>query len=173
MGLLGRRGAARKRAHAAGWPPTRARQMQGCDPWRKSGYNPIGRSLIATSTSKSPQVPEYFRLPSRDEQRAAAAHAQHYLTLLNTHDEARADSFREGKLPGPPSPAVVSRYLKPWLLPRCHRRGDSRVSPIRAHSSRNVCQKKRVSMRGDQHRFSRRVSSHKASPCPSLGRCAG
>ncbi|MGF1466347.1 MAG: L,D-transpeptidase, partial [Sandaracinaceae bacterium] len=63
---------------------------------------------------REPQVPEYHRLPSRDEQRAALAHAERYVVLLNDDLEARAERLRAGELEGrePRSPAVVSRYLQ-------------------------------------------------------------
>jgi hypothetical protein len=62
---------------------------------------------------REPQVPEYHRLPSRDEQRAAIAHGQRYLELLNDDDERRAELLRDGRLPNePPMPAVVARYLE-------------------------------------------------------------
>lgn len=62
---------------------------------------------------REPQVPEYHRLPSRDEQRAAAAHGARYVELLNGGDPRRAESLRAGRLPNEPaSPAVVARYLE-------------------------------------------------------------
>ena len=60
---------------------------------------------------KEPQVPEWHQLPSRDDQRAAAAHAARYLELLAT-DERRAARLRAGELPGePPPPPEVARWL--------------------------------------------------------------
>ena len=62
---------------------------------------------------REPQVPEYHRLPSRDEQRAAGVHGDRYAALLNAGDERRARSLRAGQLAGEPaSPAVVARYLE-------------------------------------------------------------
>ncbi|MCA9580981.1 MAG: L,D-transpeptidase [Myxococcales bacterium] len=60
---------------------------------------------------KEPMVPEYHRPPSRDEQRAALAYAEHYLELL-AKNEKRAERFLAGEGPGgPPRPAVVHRFL--------------------------------------------------------------
>jgi hypothetical protein len=62
---------------------------------------------------REPQVPEYHRLPSRDEQRAALAHGQRYVELLNGDQERRAQQLRQGALPNEPRmPAVVARYLE-------------------------------------------------------------
>lgn len=62
---------------------------------------------------RQPQVPEYHRLPSRNEQRAAAAHGARYVELLNSGDRRRAELLRAGELPNEPrSPAVVARYLE-------------------------------------------------------------
>ncbi|HEY8431443.1 MAG TPA: L,D-transpeptidase [Sandaracinaceae bacterium] len=61
---------------------------------------------------REPQVPEYHRLPSRDEQRAALAHRDRYLELLNGGDERRARLLREGRLGEPAMPEVVARYLE-------------------------------------------------------------
>lgn len=62
---------------------------------------------------REPQVPEYHRLPSRDEQRAALAHRDRYVELLNSDQERRAEAMRAGDAPNEPrSPAVVARYLE-------------------------------------------------------------
>ncbi len=62
---------------------------------------------------REPQVPEYHRLPSRDEQRAALAHGRRYVELLNDDQERRAELLRDGRLPNePPMPTVVARYLE-------------------------------------------------------------
>lgn len=61
---------------------------------------------------KDPMTPEFHRLPSRDEQRAARAFANRYLELLEK-DEDKAARFRAEELPGQSTkrPAVVHRYL--------------------------------------------------------------
>ena len=61
---------------------------------------------------KEPMVPVYHRLPSRDDQRAAAAYAARYLELL-AQDEHRAERFRAGQLGGHEltQPAVVASFL--------------------------------------------------------------
>ncbi len=62
---------------------------------------------------REPQVPEYHRLPSRDEQRAALAHRDRYLAFLNEGQERRAQQLREGGIPNEPGmPTVVARYLE-------------------------------------------------------------
>jgi hypothetical protein len=62
---------------------------------------------------REPQVPEYHRLPSRNEQRDAIAHRNRYVELLNAGDERRAEQLRQGQLPNEPRmPAVVARYLE-------------------------------------------------------------
>jgi hypothetical protein len=62
---------------------------------------------------REPQVPEYHRLPSRDDQREAIAHRDRYVELLNSGDERRAELLRAGRLPNEPSsPDVVARYLE-------------------------------------------------------------
>jgi hypothetical protein len=61
---------------------------------------------------KEPQVPEFHQLPSRDDQRAAAAHAARYLEFLNAEDERRAARLRAGELAGEPGPPrEVGRWL--------------------------------------------------------------
>lgn len=62
---------------------------------------------------REPQVPEYHRLPSRDEQRDAIAHRDRYLELLRAGDTRRAEQLRRGGVPNEPRmPAVVARYLE-------------------------------------------------------------
>lgn len=61
---------------------------------------------------KEPQVPEYHQLPSREDQRAAAAHAARYLEFLRAEDERRAARLRAGELPNEPGPPrEVARWL--------------------------------------------------------------
>lgn len=61
---------------------------------------------------KEPQVPEWHQLPSRDDQRAAIAHATRFLEFLNADQEARAQRLRAGELAGePPPPREVARWL--------------------------------------------------------------
>jgi len=60
---------------------------------------------------KDSATPEFHRLPSRDEQRAAVTFSARYVELLAT-DERRAARFLAGELPTEPtSPTVVNRYL--------------------------------------------------------------
>lgn len=60
---------------------------------------------------KEQMVPEYHRLPSRDEQRAAQAYVDRYFELLDKNDKL-AQRFLDGKLPHQITPpAVVRRYL--------------------------------------------------------------
>lgn len=60
---------------------------------------------------KEPIVPEYHRLPSRDEQRAAMAVVDRY-NELRERNERRAQQLLAGELPNEPRPpAVVHRYL--------------------------------------------------------------
>ena len=60
---------------------------------------------------KEPKVPEYHRLPSRDEQRTAEGFAQHYLELKEKSPD-KADKLLRGELPGEaPGPSIVRRYL--------------------------------------------------------------
>jgi hypothetical protein len=59
---------------------------------------------------KEPAVPEYHRLPSRNEQRAALAKSEHYLALL-ARNEREAARYLAGETGGPPGTAIVSRYL--------------------------------------------------------------
>jgi hypothetical protein len=62
-------------------------------------------------TAKEPMTPEYHRLPSRDEQRAAATFTQRYMEL-HALDQRRAARMLSGELPNePPKPAVVHRFL--------------------------------------------------------------
>lgn len=59
------------------------------------------------------QVPEYHRLPSRNEQRDAIAHRDRYVELLNGGDARRAELLRAGRLANEPGmPTVVARYLE-------------------------------------------------------------
>jgi hypothetical protein len=61
---------------------------------------------------KEPKVPEYHRLPSRDEQRAARDFLARYQALAQQSRE-RGEKFLRGELPNePPSPSVVRRYLE-------------------------------------------------------------
>jgi lipoprotein-anchoring transpeptidase ErfK/SrfK len=61
---------------------------------------------------KEPQVPEWFQLPSREDQRAAEAHAQRYVQLLTEGNERLAARLRAGQLPNEPAPPrEVSRFL--------------------------------------------------------------
>ena len=56
-------------------------------------------------------VPSYHRLPSRDEQRAAMAKVDHYMTLLEK-DEKRARAYLRGESDqGPSGTAVAAQYL--------------------------------------------------------------
>ncbi len=61
---------------------------------------------------KDPQVPEFHRLPSRDDQRNAAAHAERYLSFLRANDTRNAERLRRGELQSePPAPREVARWL--------------------------------------------------------------
>lgn len=61
---------------------------------------------------KEPQVPEWYQLPSRDDQRAAEAHALRYVQLLREGQERAAERLRAGGLPNePPPPREVARFL--------------------------------------------------------------
>ena len=60
---------------------------------------------------KESTVPEYHRLPSRNEQRAALAKAERYRELFQI-DERRASLYLRGERDdGPPGTAVTARYL--------------------------------------------------------------
>jgi len=60
---------------------------------------------------KEPKVPEFHRLPSRDDQRAARDFLDRYIALAAKNAD-KAEKFMRGELPNePPSPAVVRRYL--------------------------------------------------------------
>lgn len=62
---------------------------------------------------KEPQVPEWYQLPSRDDQRAAEAHALRYVQFLREGDQRMAQRLREGRLPNePPAPREVARFLE-------------------------------------------------------------
>jgi hypothetical protein len=61
---------------------------------------------------KEPKVPEYHRLPSREDQRAADEFVQRYLAL-KAKSEDNADKLLHGELSGEkPSPPIVRRYLE-------------------------------------------------------------
>jgi hypothetical protein len=61
---------------------------------------------------KEPQVPEWYQLPSRDDQRAAEAHALRYVQLLREGQDRAAARLRAGNLPNePPPPREVARFL--------------------------------------------------------------
>ncbi len=61
---------------------------------------------------KDDLTPEYHRLPSRDEQRAAVAVETRVTELVAANQEQRAARVRAGEAPNEPtSPAVVYRYL--------------------------------------------------------------
>jgi lipoprotein-anchoring transpeptidase ErfK/SrfK len=61
---------------------------------------------------KEPKVPEYHRLPSRDDQRAARDHLARYAELAAKNEE-RALKFLHGELPNePPGPTIVRRWLE-------------------------------------------------------------
>lgn len=61
---------------------------------------------------KEPQVPEWYQLPSREDQRAAEAHALRYVQFLRDGQERAAERLRAGNLPGePPAPREVARFL--------------------------------------------------------------
>ena len=61
---------------------------------------------------KEPQVPEWFQLPSREDQRNAEVHALRYVALLNEGNERLAARVRQGNVVGePPPPREVSRFL--------------------------------------------------------------
>lgn len=60
-----------------------------------------------------PMTPEYHRLPSRDEQRAAKAFGQRHQEILEEDGKEKAKRFLKGELPGEPKkPSVVRRYLE-------------------------------------------------------------
>jgi hypothetical protein len=63
---------------------------------------------------KEPMVPEYHRLPSRDEQRAAERFADRYQEIAEENgNKDKAERLMKGELSGEPTkPAVVSRYLE-------------------------------------------------------------
>ena len=61
---------------------------------------------------KEPQVPEWFQLPSREDQRTAEVHALRYVALLHEGNERLAARVRQGNVVGePPAPREVSRFL--------------------------------------------------------------
>lgn len=60
---------------------------------------------------KEPKVPEYHRLPSRDEQREARDFLARYTELVAKSPE-RAEAFLRGEAPGePPRPALIRNFL--------------------------------------------------------------
>jgi lipoprotein-anchoring transpeptidase ErfK/SrfK len=60
---------------------------------------------------KEPIVPEWFQLPSRDDQRMAQTFVDRFVALRR-EDEARARRFRVGELPNEPvAPPEVARFL--------------------------------------------------------------
>ncbi len=61
---------------------------------------------------KEPQVPEWYQLPSREDQRAAEAHALRYVQFLRDGQDRAAERLRAGTLPNePPAPREVARFL--------------------------------------------------------------
>jgi hypothetical protein len=61
---------------------------------------------------KDPMTPEYHRLPTRDEQRAALAVTERVTELNRADQERRAERVAAGDAPGEPQkPPVVHRYL--------------------------------------------------------------
>ena len=79
---------------------------------------------------KEPKVPEYHRLPSRDEQRAVEAFVQHYLELKLKSEERPSSSCAassRAKRPGRTSCAATSiaASSSPAPASRCARRGSS------------------------------------------------
>ncbi len=60
---------------------------------------------------KEPIVPEWFQLPSREDQRTAQTFVDRFVALRRD-DDARARRFRAGELPNEPSaPAAAGRFL--------------------------------------------------------------
>jgi hypothetical protein len=61
---------------------------------------------------KEPKVPEYHRVPSREDQHAAEVFLQHYFEL-KAKNEVKAEKFLTGEVPGEiTSPPIVRRYLE-------------------------------------------------------------
>jgi lipoprotein-anchoring transpeptidase ErfK/SrfK len=94
---------------------------QGIEIGERPPESPIAEAAADTDSAlpyryymvREPQVPEYFRLPSRAQQNAAQAHADRYVALVAGGDAHRAQQLREGRLPNEPaSPVVVARYLE-------------------------------------------------------------
>ena len=57
-------------------------------------------------------MPEYHRLPSRDEQRTVEAFVARYVELKQKSED-KADKLLRGELPGEaPGPSIVRRYLE-------------------------------------------------------------
>jgi hypothetical protein len=107
----------------SGWRPVHPRGWTCTGQGIETGESPPDVELVVEPPSredplpyayhfiKENMVPEYHRLPSRDEQRAAQAYVDRYFALLE-QNEKRAQRFRAGELPNEPSqPAVVHRYL--------------------------------------------------------------
>jgi hypothetical protein len=62
---------------------------------------------------KDAKVPEYHQLPSRDQQRAAAAYVEAWQALERENNPSKLKKFLEGALPGqPPRHAVIRRFLE-------------------------------------------------------------
>ncbi|MDW8246258.1 MAG: L,D-transpeptidase [Sandaracinaceae bacterium] len=62
---------------------------------------------------KESQTPEWYQLPSREDQRAAEAHALRYLEFLRQGKLELAERLRAGKLPNEPPPLPqVARFLE-------------------------------------------------------------
>ncbi len=62
---------------------------------------------------KEAKVPEYHQLPSRDQQRAAAAYGDMWQKLEREGNDQTLKKFLEGKLPGQPTKhAVIRRFLE-------------------------------------------------------------
>jgi hypothetical protein len=60
---------------------------------------------------KEAKVPEYHRLPSRDEQRTVEAFVARYVELKQKNED-KAEKLLHGELPGEaPGPSIVRRYL--------------------------------------------------------------
>jgi hypothetical protein len=106
------------RVHPRGWacvgegiqigstPPPIAADAADASVADEPGVLPYGYYFVT-----EPLVPEYYRLPSRDEQRAARAFAARAVELKRD-SEKKAERFLEGELGGPAKPAVVFQYLE-------------------------------------------------------------
>ena len=60
---------------------------------------------------KEPKVPEYHRLPSRDDQREARDFLARYAELVAKNQE-RGDAFLRGEVPGEPRPLLIRNFLE-------------------------------------------------------------